>query len=180
MSRIGKQPIPVEPGVTVEVKDNLITVKGPKGELSRELHPDIGVEIGEKEIIVTPRRQSKKAPALWGLSRAILANMLEGVSSGFEKKLEFEGVGYRASLEGGVLLMQLGFSHPVRFAAPEGISFSVEKNSIKVSGIDKELVGNTAASIRSLRPPEPYKGKGIRYSGEVIRRKAGKKAVAGG
>ena len=180
MSRIGKQPISIPPNVTLEVKDNLITVKGPRGELRRELHPDIGVEMREKEIAVTVRRQSKKAAALWGLSRAILANMLEGVSSGFEKKLEFEGIGYRASLEGSTLLMQLGFSHPVRFAAPEGISFWVEKNSIKVSGIDKELVGNTAASIRSLRPPEPYKGKGIRLVGEIIRRKAGKKAVTGG
>lgn len=179
MSRIGKKPISIPDGVTVKATDNNIFVKGPKGELERVLHDDIGLEIREKEIIVVMRRETKKTNALWGLSRSLVANMVEGVAKGFKKELEFEGIGFRASVEGGnSLQMQLGFSHPVRFKAPEGITFNVEKNIITVSGINKELVGETAASVRALKPPEPYKGKGIRYRGEVIIRKAGKKAVA--
>lgn len=178
MSRIGKKPIPIPEGVTVTVGGNLITLKGPKGELKREIHPDVQVAAEEKEIKVSIKRKSRKSAALWGLFRTLLANLVEGVTKGFEKKLEFEGIGFRAALEGNTLVMQLGFSHPVRFEAPGGVKFSVEKNVITISGINKELVGNTAAKIRSLRLPEPYKGKGIRYQGEVIRRKAGKKAVA--
>jgi large subunit ribosomal protein L6 len=178
VSRIGKKSISIPEGVTVTVTGNLIVVKGPKGELSREIHPYIRAEVRNKEVVVFPMRQSKITPALWGLFRTLVANMVEGVTRGFEKKLELEGIGYRVSLEDGGLLMQLGFSHPVRFDAPPGIKFTVEKNVVTVSGIDKELVGNTAASIRFLRPPEPYKGKGIKYRGEIIRRKAGKKAVA--
>lgn len=178
MSRIGKKPIPIPEGVTVTVGGNLITLKGPKGELKREIHPDVQVAAEEKEIKVSIKRKSRKSAALWGLFRTLLANLVEGVTKGFEKKLEFEGIGFRAALEGNTLVMQLGFSHPVRFEAPDGVKFSVEKNVITVSGMDKELVGNTAAKIRALRLPEPYKGKGIRYQGEVIRRKAGKKAVA--
>lgn len=180
MSRIGKQPIPILRGVTVEVTDGFVNVKGPKGELRKAIHPDIGVAIGEGNIMVEPRRVSQKTSALWGLTRALIANMVEGVTAGFERKLEFEGIGYRASVEGGTLTMQLGFSHPVRFSAPAGVTLTVEKNTITISGIHKESVSEAAARIRALRPPEPYKGKGIRYRGELIRRKAGKKAVAGG
>lgn len=179
MSRIGKKPISIPDGVTVRVTDNTISVKGPKGELERVLHDDIGLEIREKEVMVAPRRETKKTNALWGLSRSLVANMIEGVVNGFKKELEFEGIGFRVSIDGNnSLQMQLGFSHPVRFKAPEGIIFNVEKNIITVSGINKELVGETAASVRALKPPEPYKGKGIRYRDEVIIRKAGKKAVA--
>lgn len=168
-------------GVTVEVNGDLIRIKGPKGELSRKIHPDIRVETKEGAIIVSPARNPKKTSALWGLTRSLIANMCEGVARGYGKRLEFEGIGYRANLESDSgLLMQLGFSHPVRFRVPAGITLSVEKNSIQVSGIDKGLVGETAARIRALKPPEPYKGKGIRYQGEVVRRKAGKKAVASG
>ncbi|QQG45037.1 MAG: 50S ribosomal protein L6 [Candidatus Sungiibacteriota bacterium] len=178
MSRIGKKPIPVPVGVAVSLDGSNLVVKGPKGELTRLLHPDIAIEIKEGEISVTTRRQTKKTPALWGLFRSLIANMIVGVTAGYEKKLEFEGVGYRANLEGDTLIMQLGFSHPARLEAPSGIKFSVEKNSITILGIDKELVGETAARLRSLKPVEPYKGKGIRYKGEIVRRKAGKKAVA--
>lgn len=178
MSRIGKKPIAIPPGVTVSVSGNVVTVKGSKGELTRMVHPDLSVEVKNEEILVIPRRQMKKTAALWGLSRALLANMVTGVVKGYEKKLEFEGVGYRASVEGDTLVMQLGFSHPIRFKAADGIKFSVEKNTITVSGIDKGLVGNAAARVRSFKVVEPYKGKGIRYQGEVVRRKAGKKAVA--
>lgn len=152
-------------------------VRGAKGELKREIHPDIRLEVKEKEIVVLPKRQSRKSAALWGLFRTLIVNMIEGVTSGFEKKLEFEGIGFRVAAEGNTLVMQLGFSHPLRFEAPPGINFKVEKNVITVSGINKELVGEVAAALRSLKPAEPYKGKGIRYQGEVVRRKAGKKAV---
>lgn len=178
MSRIGKKPISIPPTVSATVTGNVVFVKGPKGELGREVHPDIHVEVRDGTIVVMPGRETKKTPALWGLTRSLIANMVEGVTSGYEKKLEFEGIGYRAQVEGDTLVMQLGFTHPVRIKAPERISFTVEKNTITVSGIDKELVGRVAAALRSAKPPEPYKGKGIRYKGEVIRRKAGKKAVA--
>ncbi len=178
MSRIGKKPISMPEGVTANIAGNVFSVKGPKGELKRVLHLDLGVEIKDKEIVVVLVKKTKKSPALWGLFRSLIANMVEGVAKGFEKKLEFEGIGYRVVLEGDTLVLQLGFSHPVRFKAPAGIQLFVEKNVIRISGIDKELVGETAACIRALKPPEPYKGKGIRYQGEVIRRKAGKKAVA--
>jgi large subunit ribosomal protein L6 len=178
MSRIGKKPILVPSGATVTVSGNLVTLKGPKGELKGELHPDVAAEVKGSEIVISPKRKAKRVFALWGLMRSLVANMVEGVTSGFEKKLEFEGIGFRANVEGSVLVFQLGFSHPVRFEAPEGIKFAVEKNTITVSGIDKWLVGETTARIRALKPPEPYKGKGIRHQGEVIRRKAGKKAVA--
>lgn len=178
MSRIGKKPIKIPAGVNVSVADNFISVKGPKGELQRLLHPDMAVEIGEKEINIRPQRETKKSFALWGLSRSLVANMVEGVTGGFEKKLEFEGIGFRVNLEGDTLVWALGFSHPVRFRAPPGINLKTEKNVVTVSGVNKELVGEVAAMIRALKPPEPYKGKGIRYKGEVIRRKAGKKATA--
>ena len=178
MSRVGKKPIQLPESVTATVSDGSIFVKGPKGELSRELHRDIQASIEERTLVVSPRRQSKDAPALWGLSRALIANMVQGVTEGFQKKLELEGVGYRANMDGKDLVMQLGFSHPVRFSAPEAITLATEKNTITISGIDKEQVGQMAATIRAMKKPEPYKGKGIRYQGEIIRRKAGKRAGA--
>lgn len=181
MSRIGKKSIIVPSGVTVNAAGNMLSVKGSKGELKLAVHSDIKVEIAEGSITVSPRPSaSKKAPAIWGLTRTLIANLIQGVTQGYEKVLEFEGIGFRAALEGPSLVMQLGFSHPVRFEPPQGIAFAVQKNTITISGIDKELVGQIAARIRALKKPEPYKGKGIRYRGEVIRRKAGKKAVASG
>ncbi len=166
MSRIGKKPIEIPSGVTVEVRGAVVVIKGPKGELSRPVHEDIRVIAGDGKITLEVSRKTKKSPALWGLFRALIANMVAGVTAGFEKKLEFEGIGYRAVADGEGLTFQLGFSHPVRFPAPAGIKLVVEKNSITVFGIDKELVGETAARIRSLKPPEPYKG---RESGTGVR-----------
>ena len=181
MSRIGKKNIAIPSGVTVQVANGRVSVKGSKGELNLVVHPDMNVEISGGIVAITPQKNSsKKAPGIWGLSRTLIANMIAGVTGGFEKILEFEGIGYRVALEGTTLVMQLGFSHPIRFEAPKGIGFTVVKNTITISGIDKELVGEVAARIRALKKPEPYKGKGIRYRGEVIRRKAGKKAVTSG
>ena len=177
MSRIGKKPIEIPADVEVKIEDQKIMVKGPKGELQREVRPEVGIEIKDKKISVVPQQETKKTKAFWGLFRTLISNMIEGVRQGYEKKLEMEGVGYRASLEGEDLVLQVGFSHPVRIKPEQGIKFSVEKNTITVSGIDKQLVGQVSAKIRAVRPPEPYKGKGIRYSGEQIRRKAGKKVV---
>ena len=179
MSRIGKKPIPLPPGVTVEMSGSAMQVKGPKGTLSRVLHEAIGASVMGSIVTIAPRQQMKKTMALWGLTRSLVANMVEGVAKGFEKKLDFEGIGYRAALEGTTLVLQLGFSHPVRIEAPAGIVFSVERNTITIAGIDRESVGQMSAGIRKLKPPEPYKGKGIRYRGEIIRRKAGKKASTG-
>jgi len=178
MSRIGKKPILIPKDVEVKISDNIVMVKGPKGELQREIRPEIGVEIKEGKILVSPKQETKKTKAFWGLTRALIANMIEGVLKGYEKKLEMEGIGYKAKLEGEDLVLQVGFSHPVEIKQEENIKFSVEKNVITISGIDKELVGQIAARIRSVRPPEPYKGKGIRYLGEQIRRKTGKKVAA--
>ncbi len=181
MSRIGKKIITIPSSVTVQMANNDISVKGPKGELNMTIHSDMDIEVKDGIITVSPRKYaSKKASAIWGLSRTRIANMVIGVTDGFEKILEFEGIGYRVNLEGSCLVMQLGFSHPIRFDAPRGIMFAVVKNTITISGIDKELVGEIAARIRALKKPEPYKGKGIRYRGEIIRRKAGKKAVTSG
>jgi len=180
MSRIGKQPITIPDGVEVKVDKAAggeIRIKGPKGELVRPVPDEIEVAIKDKEIVVGIKKKTNNAPALWGLLRTLIANMIEGVTQGFEKKLEIEGVGYRAALENDKLILSLGFSHPVEIKAPDGIEFKVEKNLITVSGIDKQLVGQVAADIRSKRKPEPYKGKGIHYLGEEIRRKAGKKVV---
>lgn len=177
MSRIGKQPILFPPAVRVSVSRGTVSVIGPKGTLERTLPPEIGLVVEDGRLSVIPAGSSRRTAAFWGLGRALVANMVLGVTQGFEKKLEYEGVGYRAAMEGSTLVMSLGFSHPVRFAAPGGIALKVEKQTITVSGADKEMVGRTAAAIRALKRPEPYKGKGIRYQGEVIRRKAGKKAV---
>ncbi len=158
-------------------ENNKVKVKGSKGELDSVFNAEIKIEIGDKEILVKPTRDSNELYALWGLTRALLANMIEGVSKGFEKKLEIQGVGYKVALKGNKLDMALGFSHPVEVECPEGLKFEVEKNIITVSGIDKQAVGQTAANIRAFKKPEPYKGKGIRYVGEQVRRKQGKKAA---
>lgn len=177
MSRIGKKPILIPESVEVKIEDNRVVVKGPKGELQREVRPEIKVEVKEGKVLVTPQKETKKTNAFWGLTRALIFNMLKGVTEGYEKKLQMEGVGYKANLEEEGLILQVGFSHPVKIKKTEGIKFLVEKNIITVSGIDKELVGQVAAKIRKVRPPEPYKGKGIRYLGEEVRRKAGKKVA---
>ena len=175
MSRIGKQPVPIPKGVTVTIDGQTLTAKGSKGQLTREFPPEIAFKPEGEEIVVTRVNESRNARQRHGLVRTLIANMVEGVSNGYEKKLEIQGVGYRASTQGSKLVMALGYSHPVEFDPPEGISFAVEKNtSVTVTGIDKEVVGNTAARIRAARPPEPYKGKGVRYLGEQVRRKAGK------
>ncbi|MDP4009109.1 MAG: 50S ribosomal protein L6 [bacterium] len=181
MSRIGKQLIPIVPGVTVEQADRTVTIKGPKGELSHEVPGDLTVTKEGDFLLVAPHEKfegnpSLRAKALWGLTRTLLANMMQGVVEEYKKVLQIEGVGYRAALDGEDLTLSLGFSHPVHMKKPEGISFSIEKNLITVSGIQKQQVGEVAARIRACRPPEPYKGKGIRYAGEVVRRKIGKKA----
>lgn len=175
MSRIGKKPISLPNAVEVTVDGNLITVKGPKGVLTQALPEGIGVEIEDNQVQITRPDDSKMVRAFHGLSRALVANMVEGVTNGFEKKLELVGVGYRAQMQGKKLVISIGFSHPVEVDAPEGIEFEVPAaTKITVKGIDKQLVGNTAAHIRAIRKPEPYKGKGIKYDNEVIRRKAGK------
>ena len=178
MSRIGKKPIEIPPDVEVFIEGNKVAVKGPKGELQKEIRPEIKVEVKEGKVFVVPQKETKKSNAFWGLVRALIFNMIRGVKEGYEKKLQIEGVGYRARLEGEDLILQVGFSHPVKVGKIDGIKFSVEKNIITISGFDKELVGQVAAKIRKVRPPEPYKGKGIRYLGEEVRRKAGKKVVA--
>ena len=181
MSRIGKQPIPIPAGVTVHFKDGAITVKGPKGTLSFKPHIRSQIKVEGKEVIVERSSEGILDRSLHGLTRTLIANMIEGVTQGFSKKLELHGVGYRAQIQGKKLQLAIGFSHPVDFPAPEGISFEIDKekkNIITISGIDKGLVGQVAADVRSLRMPEPYKGKGIHYLGEKIRRKAGKAATA--
>ena len=180
MSRIGKKPIEIPSGVKAEVTDKEVVVSGPKGELRIVIHPEISMEQKDGKIIVSPKNESfsKKGKGLWGLYRALTANMVEGVSKGFEKKLEIEGVGFKAQVENGDLVLSLGFAHPVRVQKIEGVTFVVEKNVVTVSGIEKEKVGFAAALIRKQKKAEPYKGKGIKYQGEVIRRKEGKKVVA--
>lgn len=177
MSRIGKKPILIPDDVEVKIEKQNVLIKGPKGELSLEIQPEIKVEMEDKKLLVKPKIETKKTKAFWGTTRALLANMIKGVREGYEKKLEIEGLGFKAQLSGENLLLYVGFSHPVEIKSPSGIKFSVDKNIIAVSGIDKKLVGQISANIRKAKPPEPYKGKGIRYLGEVIRRKVGKKAV---
>ncbi len=174
MSRIGKQPIPIPKGVEVKLTGDDISVKGPKGKLERSIHPKVKVDIESENIIVSVTDQTRESRAFHGLFRALIANMVTGVTKGFEKGLEIVGVGYRAELKGRTAIFHLGYSHPVNFELPEGIEANIEKTKVTLSSIDKELLGRTAAKIRSFRKPEPYKGKGIRYAGEVIRRKAGK------
>ena len=179
MSRIGKSPVPIASGVDIEVAGQDVTVKGPKGMLERNFHERVTVVVEDGEARVERNDEDRQTRALHGLSRALLANMVEGVSEGFRKELSIVGVGYRASLKGNNIELLVGFSHPVEVAAPDGITFEVpEQTRIIVSGIDKELVGQVAANIRKVLPPEPYKGKGIRYVDEYVRRKAGKAGVS--
>ncbi|BAU67069.1 ribosomal protein L6 signature 1 [Stanieria sp. NIES-3757] len=175
MSRIGKRPIPIPNKVTVDIKERYVSVKGPKGTLERELPSLVSVKQEGETLLVVPEDGSRKARERHGLSRTLVANMVSGVADGFEKRLQIQGVGYRAQAQGKKLTLNVGYSKPVEMTMPDGIQVAVEKNTeITVSGIDKEVVGNVAAKIRAVRPPEPYKGKGIRYLGEVVRRKAGK------
>lgn len=175
MSRVGKKPIEIPAGVTVTLDNNLVTVKGPKGELSRTFHSDIEIKIEENVINISRPTDNKEHRALHGTTRAVLANMVEGVSKGFERGLELVGVGYRASKQGNKLVLNVGYSHPVEIEAEKGLEIEVPTNTkVIIKGTDKERVGALAANIRDVRPPEPYKGKGIRYEGEYVRRKEGK------
>ncbi len=181
MSRIGKKPVVIAGGVKVSKSGQDVTVKGPKGELSARVHDDVGFEIRDDQIFITRKSDAKVHRALHGLWRALMQNMVTGVTAGYEKKLELVGVGYKAEMKGKKLQLALGFSHPILFAPPESIKIEAPvPTNIAISGIDKELVGQVAAKIRSFRPPEPYKGKGVKYAGEYIRRKAGKAAAASG
>lgn len=176
MSRIGKKTVPVPAGVTVTLEGQTITVKGPKGQLAWTIVEEIEVSQDGGELTLAPRNETTRARAMWGLSRTLVANMVQGVTQGFEETLELVGVGYRAAMKGSDLSLQLGFSHDVEIPAPAGVTFAVPKQTeVKIAGIDKQLVGETAAKIRRIRPPEPYKGKGVRYAGEKVRRKEGKK-----
>lgn len=175
MSRIAKRPLPIPSGVTVEVGENSVTVKGPKGELTQAIHPEIKVSVDGKAVTVSRPSDEPRHKALHGTTWALLRNMLEGVTRGYQRVLEIHGVGYKAELQQNALRLSLGFSHPVVYPAPSGVKLSVEGGTlIRVEGIDKALVGKVASEIRKIRPPEPFKGKGIRYQGERVRRKAGK------
>jgi large subunit ribosomal protein L6 len=177
MSRIGKKPISIPKEVKIDIKGDLLTVKGPKGELSRRIHPSVNIRNENDTITVTVNDVSKESRSLHGLHRALIANMVNGVSQGFERGLEIVGVGYRAELSGNKATFHLGYSKPVEYQLPDTIEATVEKTKIILRGVDKELLGATAAKIRELRSPEPYKGKGIRYAEEMIRKKAGKTAA---
>ena len=174
MSRIGKQPIGIPDKVEVKVNGNTVDVKGPKGSLSYTFRKEVKIEKVEKALNVTPADESTGARALWGMSRTLLGNMVTGVTTGFVKTLEFNGVGYKAVVAGSTLTLNLGYSHPIEYKLPQGVEAKVNKNNIEIHGSDKELVGFVAAQVRSYREPEPYKGKGIKYSDEKIIRKAGK------
>ena len=176
MSRIGKKAIAIPAGVTLTLAGQTVTVKGPKGQLAWTLPDEIEARQEGQDLVVAKRADTTRAQAMWGLSRTLVNNMVVGVTQGYEQTLELVGVGYRAAMKGQALSMQLGFSHDVDIKAPEGVSFATPKQTeIRISGIDKQLVGETAARIRRIRPPEPYKGKGVRYAGEQVRRKEGKK-----
>ncbi|MDD5489544.1 MAG: 50S ribosomal protein L6 [Candidatus Moranbacteria bacterium] len=177
MSRIGKQSVAIPEGVDAKVSGQKISIKGPKGSLNFDFHDDVEVKVSEKEIRVSAKRNTKQAWSLWGLTRMLIANMIQGVTKGFEKQLELQGVGYRMAVQGKKINLALGFSHPVEVEIPEGLEAKIEKNILTISGIDKQKVGQQAASIRALKKVEPYKGKGFRYVGEIVRKKAGKKAV---
>lgn len=181
MSRIGKLPITIPSGVTIDIQNNMITVKGPKGELQQTFEPEVKFTTQDDKVHVEIAEKSKRSAAMWGLYRALLYNMVLGVTEGYTKHLEMSGVGYRAAMQGSNLQLSVGFSHPVIMTPPDGVTFAASENTkIAVSGIDKQKVGEAAAKIRAIRPPEPYKGKGIKYAGERIRRKAGKAAKAVG
>ena len=174
MSRIGKMPITLPTAVEVDIADGVVRVKGPKGELSRQVPTSINIVREDGTLRIERESDAPTQRSLHGLTRSLIANMVTGVTDGFTRRLEVNGVGYRAAVAGGNLVLQVGYSHPVLYPAPEGITFAVAANAITISGADKELVGEVAAQIRRVRPPEPYKGKGIKYAEEVIRRKAGK------
>ncbi|HMH76646.1 MAG TPA: 50S ribosomal protein L6 [Candidatus Udaeobacter sp.] len=175
MSRIGKKPVTVPQGVTLDLKGSEVAVKGPKGELRRQLHPEMQLALADGIFTVTRPSEEQKHKALHGLTRTLVQNMIDGVSKGFTKTLEIQGVGYKAEAKPYGVNLVVGFSHPVKYEAPKGIKISVENNTtVKIEGADKEKVGQVAAELRAVRPPEPYKGKGVRYQGEQIRRKAGK------
>ncbi len=181
MSKIGKKLITVPEGVQVSILDDIITVKGPKGELKLSLHPQVQVKLKEKELqVAVPDPEDRRQRALWGTFRSLVKNLITGVTEGFERKLEITGVGYKAVATENKLTLNLGFSHPVELEIPQTLEVKVEKNIIRINGVDKQLVNQFAAVIRSRRKPEPYKGKGIKYEGEVIRRKAGKVVKAVG
>lgn len=177
MSRIGKNAITIPEKTTVSVADGVLTVKGPLGELTKPVHTSVTIAVSGNEVQVAPINTSKLARSLWGTFASHIKNMIAGVNKKYEKKLELQGVGYKVELQGKTIKFALGFSHPVIVDIPQGIDVAVEKNSITISGIDKELVGQFAANVRALKKPEPYKGKGIRYAGEYVRQKQGKKAV---
>ena len=176
MSRIGKKAVAVPTGVTVTIEGQTVSVKGPKGQLAWTVAEEIEVKQDGGELTLSKREETTRAQAMWGLSRTLVANMVQGVTQGYEQTLELVGVGYRAAMKGSELSLQLGFSHDVDIKPPAGVAFAVPKQTeIKISGIDKQVVGEIAAQIRRIRPPEPYKGKGVRYQGETVRRKEGKK-----
>ncbi|MCH8049829.1 50S ribosomal protein L6 [Patescibacteria group bacterium] len=177
MSRIGKQPITIPDKTEVSISDGILSVKGPLGELTRKVRNDVKIEVVGQEVVVTLVKKTRLARALWGTYASHVSNMVRGVNELFEKKLIIEGVGYRVELSGNDLTLNMGYSHPVKMTVPEGIEVQVLKNTINIKGSDKEVVGQFAAEVRSVRKPEPYKGKGIRYHDEVVRRKQGKKAV---
>ncbi len=178
MSRVGKKPIPIPSGVKVKIEENQITVTGPKGELTQIIHPSMVMETDQDRVVVKRPSDNKFHRSLHGLTRSLIANMVAGVSSEYQKILEIQGIGYKAELLGKKLKLSLGLSHPILFSPPEGMKIQLDgPNKIRVTGIDKQLVGLVAAKIRSFRPPEPYKGKGIRYEGEMVRKKAGKTAT---
>jgi large subunit ribosomal protein L6 len=177
MSRIGKKPVAVPTGITLELQGNTVSVKGPKGELRRTLHPEMQVALADGQVTVARPSEEPRHKALHGLTRTLVQNMVDGVSKGFSRTLEIQGVGYKAEAKPYGVNLIVGFSHPVKYEAPKGIKISVENNTVvKIEGADKEVVGQVASELRNVRPPEPYKGKGIRYQGEQVRRKVGKRA----
>jgi len=174
MSRVGRKPVEIPEKVKIEYKDKVVTVKGEKGTLTSTVNASVDLDIKDKLIVVTMEKETRSNMALQGMTRSIVANMITGVTKGYERSLEINGIGYRAEVKGNTIVFNLGYSHPINFELPKGISASVEKAIVKISGIDNQLLGQTAATIRKLRPPEPYKGKGIKYVEERIKRKAGK------
>ena len=180
MSKIGKQPVSIPQGVTVKVENSTVNVSGPKGSISFQIRPEINVVVDEKNVKVNRKSENKFAKSLHGLTRSVISNMVMGVTDGHQKTLELVGVGYRAAKQGNELVLNVGYSHPVIISPADGIELDTKDNKIIVSGIDKIAVGEMAAKIRRVRPPEPYKGKGIRYSDEIVRKKAGKAVKAGG
>lgn len=179
MSRIGKKPIEIPSGVQIEIKDNRIKVSGPKGSLEMMIVYEVKVELKDNAVIVDRKQKSKRASAMWGTTNRLISNMIKGVTEGFKKRLELNGVGYRMAVKGNQLDLALGFSHPILIDIPEGIAAKIEEGTLSISGSDKQAVGQFAAEVRGLKPVEPYKGKGFKYSDEIVRRKEGKKAVAG-